>query len=631
MSQYDNMHKLSVENPTAYWGEIAKKLHWYEPPETVLDDSNPPFYKWFKGGVTNACYNAVDRWAETRGDRAAYIYVNPVENTTITYTYKQLYGAVNRVAAMLQALGLKKGDVALIYLPMIMEAGVVTMACARLGVIHSIVFAGFSKEALATRIDDARPALVICADGYSRGEKIIDLKTFIDDSIALAQHKPPVLVMNRGVVPFEPVGGRDLDWDTELSKVPEEVYVEPERMRSEDPSYILYTSGTTGKPKGVLRDTGGHMVALYHSIFSIFGCHEDSVYFSTSDIGWVVGHSYILYGPLFAGITSIIYDGTPVNPDPSVWFATIAQFKVDVMFSSPTAFRVLRKFPETFITSQDLSSLRLLFLAGEPLDPATYEWVARVLGENVKIVDNYWQTETGWPVLANAAGVGLLPIKPGSPTRPMWTWNLEVVDEDGNPCPANQKGFLVAHPPTPPGVMLTVWGDDERYKETYWDRIPGKQVYFTGDYAYVDDDGYYFVLGRADEVIKVASHRLGTRELEELLNTHPGVAENCVIGIADSLKGQVPIGLVVLKQGVDPTDATKAELIKLIRDGIGAIATPKSLTFVERLPKTRSGKVMRRVIKAIFEGEQIGDLTTIDDGSTIEEIRIKAQAEGVAP
>jgi propionyl-CoA synthetase len=619
---YSEDYKKSVENPEEFWGKIANELFWYKKWDKVLDTSNPPFYRWFKGGETNICYNAVDRWAKDNEhkNRAAYIYENPVEGISKTITYSELLKLVNEVAGLFKHLGLKKGDRVIFYLPMSIEACVAALACTRIGLIHSIIFAGFSKESIAVRIDDAKPKLIICADGSKRAGKITPLKKIIDDAIDIAEYKiPKVLVLNLNIIDYNKVEGRDLDWKHEIENCPiKEVECVP--LKSDDPSYILYTSGTTGKPKGALRDTAGYMVAGYYSIFSLYGCKKDSIYFATSDIGWVVGHSYTIYFPLFAGITSIIYDGTPIHPHTGIWFEIIEKVKADVVFSSPTAFRMLRKFPEENITKFDLSHLKYLFLAGEPLDPPTYQFAKKVLGKT-EIIDNYWQTETGWPVLCNPVGVDNIPIKPGSPTFPTWTWNLEVVDDDNKTVEAGMKGFLVAKPPTPPGHMLTIWGDDDRYNETYFKVLPGEPVYYTGDYAIKDKDGYYFVLGRADEVIKVASHRLGTREIEEVLNSHPSVAENMVIGIADPIKGQVPLVLVVLKENLVSSDELIHSLRQRIRDGIGPIAKPKEILVVSRLPKTRSGKVMRRIIKSIAEGNDIGDISTIEDSDSVKEVR----------
>ncbi|UYP45426.1 3-hydroxypropionyl-coenzyme A synthetase [Candidatus Lokiarchaeum ossiferum] len=623
---YSELYKKSIEEPEVFWGEIAENLHWFKKWDKVLDSSNPPFYRWFAGAETNICYNAVDRWATgDHAKRSAFIYENPVDEVSTSVSYEDLFKQVNEVAGLYQHLGLKKGDRVIIYLPMSIEACVAALACTRIGLIHSIIFAGFSKESIAVRIDDAKPKLIICADGSKRAGKVTDLKSIINDAVDIASFKvPKVLVVDFKIKSYIPINDRDLDWKTELASCPIKK-VDCTSLKSDDPSYILYTSGTTGKPKGALRDTAGYMVALYYSIFSLYGCKDDSVYFATSDIGWVVGHSYTIYGPLIAGLTSIIYDGTPIHgkggeQNTGIWFETMAKVKADVVFSSPTAFRVLRKYPEENITKHDLSKLRYLFLAGEPLDPPTYNWVKDVL-KGIDIVDNYWQTETGWPVLCNPVGVDNLPIKAGSPSFPTWTWNLEVVDEEGNRVNPDVKGFLVAHPPTPPGFMMTVYGDDQRFIDTYWKVIPGKDMYYTGDYAIVDPDGYYYVLGRADEVIKVASHRLGTREIEELLNSHPAVAENMVIGIIDEVKGQAPLVLVVLKEDIVFNDELKKEMRLLIREGIGPIATPKEILNVSRLPKTRSGKVMRRIIKSIAEGKNIGDISTIEDGASVEEVR----------
>jgi len=617
---------MSIKNPDKFWGKIAEELFWFKKPEKILDKSNPPFYRWFVGGKTNLCYNAVDRWAklDSHKDRAAYVYENPVNGVTKSMTYTELLVYVQEIAGLFTRMGLKKGDRVIFYLPMSIEACAAALACVRIGVIHSIIFAGFSKDAIAVRIDDAKPKLIISGDASERAGKVTDLKGIVDEAIETAEFKvPKVLVVNFGIKPYTPVEGRDLDWEKQLEKC-DLKEVECVQMASDDPSYILYTSGTTGTPKGAVRDTAGYMVALYYSIFSLYGCNKDSIYLATSDIGWVVGHSYTIYAPLIAGLTSIVYDGTPLHgkggeENPGIWFETIAKLKTDVVFSSPTAFRMLRKYPEEWITKHDLSHLKYLFLAGEPLDPATYEFAKRVLGET-KIIDNYWQTETGWPVLCNPIGVDNIPIVPGSPTFPAWSWDLLVVDEKGKEVKHDVKGYLVAKPPTPPGFMLTVYGDDQRFIDSYWKVLPGN-YYATGDYAIKDKAGYYYVLGRADEVIKVAAHRLGTREIEELLNSHEAVAENMTIGIAHEVKGQVPLVLVVLKQNIEWNDELKDELREKIRNGIGKIATPQDILCVSRLPKTRSGKVMRRIIKSIAEGKEIGDISTIEDSSAVEEVR----------
>ncbi len=622
MVSYEEYHKQSIDDREGFWANAADKLHWYKKWDKVLDDSNPPFYKWFVGGKTNICYNAVDRWA-LGGHRAkaAYIFESPETGESRTITYYELYKEVNRFSGVLKNLGVNKGDRVIIYMPMVPEACIAALACARIGAIHGIVFAGFSIESLATRIDDSQAKVVLCADGGMRGGKTVDLIGIVQKALDEAETDvESVVILNRGLVDFDLKDGRDYDWkDTMETKG--ETYVEPEQLDSTDPSYILYTSGTTGKPKGIVRDTGGYMVALHESIPTIYDCGPDDIYYATSDIGWVVGHSYIIYAQLLAGITSVIYEGTPLHPDPGIWFRVMEKYGVTVVFSAPTAFRILRKYDEKYIKENDLSQLKHIFLAGEPLDPPTYEWAKGVVGDRINIIDNYWQTETGWPILTNPTGVEKLPIKPGSPTKAAWGWDLEVVDENANPVAPNTKGYLIAHPPTPPGVMLTIWGDDERYKETYYGAFKDKNVFATGDYAIMDDDGYYFVLGRADEVINVAGHRLGTRELEEVINDHESVAEVSCIGIKDDVKGEVPVAMVVLKEGYTADEALQKEIVGKIRETIGAIAAPKEIRFVQRLPKTRSGKVMRRVIKALFEGQDLGDLSTIEDGASVEEIK----------
>lgn len=622
LKEYEKLHKLSINDPEKFWGPIAEKgIYWYKKFDKVLDKSNPPFYKWFVGGKTNTCYNAVDRWAKKYPDKPAYIWTSELGKEE-KITYKELLLRVNKFASVLKDLGVKKGDRIVIYLPMIPHAAIAMLACGRIGAIHSVVFAGFSVTSLAVRIDDSEPKVLITADGGSRGGKIVDLKTIADDTLKATKFKvPKVVVVNRGLVKHTMTKGRDLYWDDLMKKKPDNTVVEPEKMDSTDPSYILYTSGTTGMPKGVVRDIGGHLVALYHSMKSIFSTDENDVYFSTSDVGWVVGHSYIIYAPLFKGCTSIIYEGTPIWPDPSAWFKIIEKYKVNTVFSAPTAFRILRKYNEKFIRDNDLSSLRTIYLAGEPLDKETYNWMKNALPEKVAVIDNYWQTETGWPILANPYGITPLNIKPGSPTKPAWGWNLLVVDTEGNEMAKGEKGVLVAIPPTPPGVLLTVYKDDDRYVKSYYQQFKDYFYFATGDYAIEDQDGYFFVIGRADEVIKVAGHRLGTGEMEAVLITHPKVAEACCIGIEDEIKGETPLAMVVLKEGFEESDELATELKNLIRDQIGAVATPKAVYFVKALPKTRSGKIIRRAIKYIAEGKDPGDLTTLDDPTTIEKIK----------
>lgn len=617
---YQEVYQHSVNNPEEFWAKAASQLHWYKKWDKVLDDSNAPFYRWFVGGKTNLCYNAVDRHAlGAKRGQAAIIWESPESGKSRILTYFELYREVNRFAGVLKNLDITKGDRVVIYLPMVPEAAIAMLACTRIGAIHSVVFAGFSYDSLAERIDDAKPKAVLLADAGLRAGKVVPLKNIVDKAIATAKHKVKhCIVLNRGYAEVNMVKGRDLDWYEALEEKGE-LYVEPEQLYSTDPSYILYTSGTTGKPKGVVRDTGGYIVALHNSMGQIYDVSDGDVYFSTSDIGWVVGHSYIVYAPLLKGVTTIMYEGTPIYPDPSIWWQIVEKYGVTHVFSAPTAIRILRKHPEQYLKSRDTSSLKHLFLAGEPLDDSTWQWATDSLG--VKVIDHYWQTETGWPMLSNMPGVEALPIKPGSPTKPVIGYKMKVVDANGDRVPAGQKGFLVVEPPLPPGNLLTIWGDDERYKNSYFGFFRDKLLYMTGDYGIEDEDGYFWVLGRADEVINVAGHRLGTREIEEVISSHPAVAEGMAIGIKDEVKGQAIICLIVLKEGQKPSDENKQAIRNLIREKIGPVATPKDIKFVKMLPKTRSGKIMRRVIKAVAEGEQLGDLSTIEDGASIEEVK----------
>ncbi len=619
-SSYKEAHSLSLENPDEFWRREAEKLHWYKKWDQVLDDSNYPFFRWFIGGKTNLCYNAVDRHAlGKRRATAAVIWESPETGQSRVYTYYHLYKEVNKFAGVLKNLGIKKGDRIVIYLPMIPEAQIAMLACVRIGAIHSVVFAGFSRESLAGRIDDAEPKLLLTCDAGSRMGKVVKLKKIVDDALEISTAKiEHVIVLNRGLDPEFPRNeGRDLDW-MELLESKSMNFVEPEIMDSTDPSYILYTSGTSGIPKGVLRDTGGYMVALHASMTQIYDCQPDrDVYFSTSDIGWVVGHSYIIYAPLLLGIPTVIYEGTPIHPKPDAWWKVMEKYGVTVVFSAPTALRILRKYPESWIKERDLSSLRIFFLAGEPLDEPTYQWAKKILG--TRVVDHYWQTESGWSILTGRC-IEDLPIKPGFAGVAAMGYDLLVVDEKGNEIPRGEKGTLVSRPPLPPGTLMTVYGDDERYKKTYWEFFPGKQYYNTGDYAIQDEDGYFKVLGRADEVIKIAGHRLGTREIEEAISSHEAVAETSCIGVEDPLKGTVIIAFVVIKQGFEPTNELKKEIIQVVRNDIGPIATPKAVEIVTMLPKTRSGKIMRRIMKGVYEGKKLGDLSTIEDGASIDEV-----------
>ena len=629
---YEEIYRRSINDPAGFWGECADQLHWYRRWDQVLDESSAPFYRWFVGGETNLCYNAVDRHAQgERRGQAALIWESPEAGKSRVITFFELYREVNRLAGALRGLGVSKGDRVLIYMPMVPEAVLGMLACARLGAIHSVVFGGFSVQSLATRIDDAAPIAVLTADAGLRKGDPVPLKAMLDEALdaATVGSVRSVLVLNRSIAPCRMQPGRDLDWAEQVARA--DRYVEPVAVGSTDPSYILYTSGTTGKPKGVVRDTGGYMVALHASMSQIYDVGLGDVYWSTSDIGWVVGHSYIVYGPLLKGVPSVVFEGRPDYPDPGVWWRVIEKYGVTCVFSAPTALRSLRKFPDHWMKERDLSSLRHFFTAGEPLDEPTYHWASEALG--LPVIDHYWQTESGWAMLANSVGVEDLPIKPGSPTKPAMGHCLEVVDAEGTPVPKGEKGFLVERGPLPPGTLMTLWNDDQRYLKDYWGHFQGKQLYLTGDYAIEDQDGYFWMLGRADEVLNVAGHRLGTREIEEVISSHPAVAEVSVIGVKDELKGEGVLVIAVLKDHIAPAekDTVAEEIRKLVRARIGAIATPHAIRFVNMLPKTRSGKIMRRVIRAVYQGDTIGDLSTIEDGATIDMVRdaIEAMAQEI--
>jgi propionyl-CoA synthetase len=618
-------HAQSIENREAFWGQEAKRVHWQTPFNQVVDVSRLPFAAWFVGGKTNLCFNAVDRWLESDPDQAALVWVSTEVNQECTYTRKMLWQEVNAVAAMLQAQGVGMGDRVLIYMPMIPSAVFAMLACARLGAIHSVVFGGFASVNLAQRIDDAQPKVIVTADAGSRAGKVTPYKPLLDRALELcASSVQAVIVENRGLYAFEPVSGRDLDYAA-LREQHWGQEVAVQWVESSAPSYILYTSGTTGKPKGVQRDTGGYAVALATSMDYVFQGKAGETFLCTSDIGWVVGHSYIVYGPLIAGMTTILYEGTPVRPDGGILWKLVEQYKVSVMFSAPTAIRVLKKQDPALLKKYDLSSLRALYMAGEPLDEPTATWISQGLGK--PIIDNYWQTETGWPILAAQPGIEALPTKFGSPSFPVYGFDVRVVDEQtGKDLGAGQKGVLAIVPPLPPGAMSTIWGDDERFVSTYFSAVPNRQVYSTFDWGLFDEEGYWFILGRTDDVINVAGHRLGTREIEESVNAHASVAESAVVGVADALKGQVAAAFAVLKQPeryttVEQQRALEVEIMALVDQQLGAVARPARIRFVNALPKTRSGKVLRRAIVAVCEGRDPGDLTTIEDPSTLEQIR----------
>jgi propionyl-CoA synthetase len=624
--KYADFHRRSIADREGFWREEAALVDWHKPFSKVLDYSRPPFAKWFVGGETNLCHNAVDRHLGVRGDQKALVWISTEVEKTETYTYRQLHAEVNRVAAMMLSLGVKRGDRVIIYMPMVPEACFAILACARIGAIHSVVFGGFAAASLAARIDDARPALMITADGGSRMGKAVLYKALVDESLRLAKHPPKsVLIFRRGFDPqLSMLPGRDVEW-SELQKQHLNASVPCAWLESNEPSYILYTSGTTGKPKGVQRDVGGYAVALASSMQRIFCGGAGESMFTTSDIGWVVGHSYIVYAPLIAGMTTILYEGVPVRPDAGVWWKIVQDYKVAVMFSAPTAIRVLKKHDPALLKKYDLSSLKHLFLAGEPLDEPTHAWIAQGLGRPV--IDHYWQTETGWPILSAVPGVEKTPIKLGSPSFPVYGYDLKLLREaDATEAGADEKAVVVIEPPLPPGCMSTVWGDDERFVKTYFTMFPGKLLYTTFDWGIRDKDGYYFILGRTDDVINVAGHRLGTREIEEAVNMHPGVAECAVVGVADQLKGQLPMAFAVVKdpaQVATPEGRLKLEgdIMQTVNQQLGAIGRPGRVFFVTLLPKTRSGKVLRRSIQALAEGRDPGDLTTIEDPGALQQIR----------
>jgi len=625
-AKYQQFHQRSISDPEGFWGEQSGLIHWNKPFSRVLDYSRPPFAKWFVGGETNLCYNAVDRHLKDRPDQNALIFISTETDTEKAYSFRELHAEVNRCAAMMQELGVGKGDRVLIYMPMIAEACFAILACARIGAIHSVVFGGFASHSLANRIDDAKPKLIISADAGSRVGKVVSYKPLLDEAISLSKFPPKhVVLVNRGLdKTMERTAGRDLDWE-ELRTKHMNAQVPCVWLESNEPSYILYTSGTTGLPKGVQRDVGGHAVALAASMKHIYCGNAGETYFSTSDIGWVVGHSYIIYGPLIAGMATIMYEGTPVRPDGGILWKIVEKYKVSVMFSAPTAIRVLKKQDPAFLKKYDLSTLKFLFLAGEPLDQPTAQWISEGLGR--PIIDNYWQTETGWPILANPMGVEDIPRKFGSPGFPMYGYNVKLLHEStSEEVGTDEKGVVAIVPPLPPGCMSTVWGNDERFVKTYFETIPGKMVYSTFDWGIRDKDGYYFILGRTDDVINVAGHRLGTREIEEAISSNPAVAEVAVIGVADQLKGQVPVAFAVVK---DPAQIAsregrmklEGEVMKTVDLQLGAIGRPARVHFVTILPKTRSGKVLRRSIQAICEGRDPGDLTTIEDVSALQQVR----------
>ena len=603
----------------ALWRQAAQDIFWYREPETLLDDSRPPFYRWYPDGVTNACYNALDIHVEQgRGEQAALIYDSPVSDSKRTYTYAELLSEVAQFAGLLASAGVTRGERVLIYMPMVPEAVIAMLACARLGAVHSVVFGGFASPELAVRIDDAQPRVIVSASCGIEPGRVVAYKPLLDGAIDRAQHKPAhCIILQRSMQQAPLLAGRDLDWGDAMRGA-KPVQCTP--VDANDPLYILYTSGTTGQPKGVVRDTGGSIVALKWTMKSIYDVSPGDVYWAASDVGWVVGHSYIVYGPLFSGCTTVLYEGKPVGtPDPGAFWRVIEEYEVRVMFTAPTAFRAIKKEDPggEYLAKYDLSKLRALFLAGERCDPHTLEWAQDKLG--VPVIDHWWQTETGWPICSNCLGIEELPIVPGSPARAVPGYDVKVLDADGNPVPAGDIGALVISNPLPPGTFTTLWHAEERFVESYFTRYPG--YYETGDAGYIDDNGYVYVMSRTDDVINVAGHRLSTGAMEEVLSDDDSIAECAVIGVADVMKGQVPLGMLVRNAGVtEPEQETVARAIQHMREKIGPVAAFKLCTVVQRLPKTRSGKILRGTMRSIADGQEWKMPATIDDPAILDEI-----------
>ena len=617
---YDDIYRRSLDDREAFWLEASSAVDWdVAPGPVVLEDTTPPFYRWFPGARLNTCHNALDRHVEAgRGDQAALIWDSPVTGSARTYTYRQLRDEVARLAGALRDLGVGRGDRVLLYMPMVPEAVIGMLACARLGAVHSLVFGGFAPPELAARIDHAQPTVILSASCGIEANRVIPYKPLLEAALEQAAHRPDwCVILQRPQATAELVAGRDLDWAEAVATADPASCVS---VRATDPLYILYTSGTTGRPKGVVRDNGGHAVALHWSMRNVYGMTPGAVYWAASDVGWVVGHSYIVYGPLLLGATTVLYEGKPVGtPDAGAFWRVVEEHGVNVLFTAPTALRAIKKEDPTgsHRARYDLSSLRHLFLAGERLDPETYRWASDLLG--IPVVDHWWQTETGWPIAANCVGLGQLPIKAGSPTKPVAGYDVHVLDAEGRDCAPGQEGAVAIRLPLPPGTLPTLWRDDERFVRSYMSRYPG--YYLTGDGGYIDADDYLFVMGRIDDVINVAGHRLSTGAMEEVLSSHPDVAECAVIGAADDLKGQVPVGLVVLKAGANRNPSElQAELVARVRSNIGPIACFQRALVVGRLPKTRSGKILRATLRQIADGAGYTVPSTIDDPAILDEI-----------
>ncbi|MDE2305327.1 MAG: propionyl-CoA synthetase [Gammaproteobacteria bacterium] len=629
MGKYQDTFERARRHPEAFWAEAAADIHWFTPYRKVLDASRAPFYRWFEGGTLNTCYNAIDHHvANGRADQAAVIYDSPVTATRGVFTYRQLLDQVARFAGVLASLGVSRGDRVIIYMPMLPETLIAMYACARIGAIHSVVFGGFGARELAARIEDGKPKAVLSASNGIEGTRIVPYKPLLDEAIRRSNHKPDhCVVLQRPQHRCALELGRDHDWE-ELLAGARPVDCVP--VAATDPLYVLYTSGTTGQPKGIVRDNGGHAVALKWSMAHVYDARPGEVFWAASDFGWVVGHSYIAYAPLLAGCTTVIHEGKPVGtPDPGNFWRVISEHRVSVMFTAPTAFRAIkREDPEgRHFRKHDVSCLRALFLAGERLDPDTYHWAAQLLDRPV--VDHWWQTETGWPVVSNCMGIERLPFKPGSPTRPVPGFEVAILDEAGDPLPANHEGAVAIRTPLPPGALSTLWNDDERFRSVYLSRYPG--YYLTGDGGYVDEDGYVFIMGRIDDIIIVAGHNLSTGSIEESLASHPDVAECAVFGVQDALKTQLPVAMVVLKAGVEREPSIiVAELVHLVREMVGPVANLRHVGIVARLPKTRSGKVLRSTMRKIADGVPFEIPPTIEDPATIDEARAALRKLGYA-
>jgi len=618
MGDFQSIYERSIQDPEGFWGEVAGDIHWYRKWDRVLDDSNPPFYRWFPGAELNTCYNAVDLHVDNgRGDQAALIYDSPVTDTRRTYTYSQLRDEVAAFAGALRAQGVTRGDRVIIYMPMVPGAVIAMLACARLGAVHSVVFGGFASNELAKRIDDARPKVIVSASCGIEPGRVVEYKPLLDGAVDRASHKPDkCIVLQRPQLEAE-LGGRDIDWQQAIEQSEPAECVS---VAATDPLYILYTSGTTGQPKGVVRDNGGHAVALKWTMKNIYDTDAGEVYWAASDVGWVVGHSYIVYAPLLKGCTTVMYEGKPVGtPDAGAFWRVIAEHEVSAMFTAPTAFRAIKKEDPRgeHIRQHDLSGFRTLFLAGERCDPDTLSWAQDMLDRPV--IDHWWQTETGWAIAANCMGIEPFEVKPGSPTRPVPGYDVRIMGDNGGELEPGGMGAITVKLPLPPGTFPTLWNNDERYKQSYMKRFDG--FYLTGDAGYKDEDGYLWIMSRIDDVINVAGHRLSTGAMEEALASHPDVAECAVLGAADEMKGQLPVGLVVLKAGVDRPEAEIVdEVVALVREQIGPVAAFKHAAVVQRLPKTRSGKVLRGTMRKIANGEDYSTPATIDDPAILDEI-----------